>query len=245
MPTKKKLLIACLLLIFAYVAFVLLDNYKNSQAAKENIVIARSDAISFVDEKVGEAIVALNKLGAITSNLGSSKVDVCYTDYRGKTANSWYQDCYLRYIEGFSTNLNIDEVRNSLLSDPKSISIFGNDSSLRQTDPDHLYCTLFDRFNHDNEYRTELVMIPVNTKGSYGECEVPNLLQSYGSVKGHIKSNNALSVKTYKTFDTSVIDGVQNQIWLVLNKHYYHEELGCAGIIGCFNPRGKPAHPPI
>lgn len=239
------MLLLSLALVLAYATFVFIDGYRKGQIAKDNVVLGRESAESYVDGKVDEAIDTLQKSGVVIDRLGSSKVDVCYIDYRGKSPDSWYQDCYLRYVEGFSTSLTIDEVRSKLLSNPRSISIFGNDSSKMQTNPDYLYCTLFDRFNHTDDYRTELQMIPANTKGGYGECEIPDLLQSYGSVKGHIKLSDELSVKEYNTFDSSSIDNSQNQIWLMFNKHYYHEELGCVKTIVCTKPRSKPAHPSI
>lgn len=245
MTLKKKILIALLIIVSVPALFVVVniaDNYRKSIAAESKIKNARQTAEIVSDEKIKEATNILKELGIATDSLGSSKTDVCYVNHRdqGWFAASWYQDCYIRYVDGFTTKLSRDEVMQRLTSNIKTPAYFGQSYSV-SVNRGVSNCGLF-----EEEYKTTLLYRPANYRLDHYSCEIPNPLQALWSVKGPIVSDDELSVKAYRTFDIDEVDNSKNQVWIMFDDHYYHEDLGCGvGAVFCNNPRSKPVHPSI
>jgi hypothetical protein len=242
MTLKKKILIAVAMVVVIPVVAVLFSvtiNYIKGIRASGGIVAARQSAEKSSQKKVDEATNVLHQAGVVATEIASSKVDVCYVTHedQGFTYGNWYQNCYLRYVNGYTTGLTKGEVKQKLAVNPSVVALFGTEDKLSSTSKTP-FCGLFEK-----DYIDTLIYRPENVASDdYGTCEVPNQFQGSLTVQGPILLNDELSVKTYKTFDAVAVGNQQNQIWFMLDEPYYHEELGC-GLMFCGNPRGVPVHP--
>lgn len=238
MKNKKKLLIIFGIILLVPIVLILLDyanQYHKYVSAKSKVAEARTKAMPDFNQKSATAAAALRQAGLITIPLASSKVDVCYVTHedQGWFAANWYQDCYLRYVQGFETTATKTEAlqKVSSLSD-----IFGEpqDSPNAQT---VFKCELAES-NFKETVRYRPAGSPIS---SLNECGIPDQLQGVFSVKGPIMLDNELSAKSYDSFNPVTVDNSKNQIWVMSDTYYYHEELGCGFGIFCANPRSKPA----
>jgi hypothetical protein len=241
MSFKKKILVVVLVLLSVPVLLTLVNvvqKMRNTAAAKDKVYFARQATEKTADEKVSQALDVLKQSGVVGPTIGSSKVDACYLSpvSEGFSTRNWTQICYLRYTEGFMTNLSKDEVK-------QEMKTAGMIKYLDERNAGG--CTIFEK-DYDNNTREEstVYFMPANPKPDDYDCKVPNPLR--GTRDTYITWLNNESVKTYKTFDKNTVDNSQNQVWVTLSEQYYNEDLGCAvKIIDCISPRSKPVHPDI
>ena len=245
MTTKKAVLIVILSIISIPILLTLMNignNFRKNIIADKEIQIARQLAEGLTDKKVSEAKNLLTESGIAVDDIESSKIDVCYVNHSdaGWMASNWYQDCYLRYVNGFATDLASQDVKQMLMTNPKTSAYFGDEDAVLIF-TQRLYCGLFEK-----DHSTTLVYRPANLGYDEDGCEIPSPYQSVSSVRGPIILDDELSVRTYKIFNPLEVDNSRNQIWTIFDEHYYHEELGCGtGFIFCSNPRSTPVHPTI
>ena len=217
----------------------LAGQHRNDDAVAATLAAGRRDAEERAERMLADRVEALRAAGIIKDRVGSSKLDVCYLDHEdaGWTVSSWYQNCGLRYVEGFTTGSDrgAAEERILALGAPEDFLLgrspqFGKAASkLGSLAPP---CVLFT----DDERGETLRYRPSGSGG----CEVPDPT-GFGAIH-----SDHVSTKEYRTFDPSRLGNDQDQIWLVIDEHYSHEVLGCgvSGIIFCESPRDKPVQAP-
>lgn len=193
-----------------------------------------------VAEKKGDAqlktrIDILNTAGLNKGSLGSSKIDVCYVGTRslGFVTTGWYQDCYIRYVDGFSTDAFTEEIREKINAIDGSMLEFWGYTSL----PADIDCYVYDK-----DLIPDMVFIAKNDSNKRIDCKIPDTLSGDGAEDKVGIQVSELAVKTYRTFEKNNIMRNSNQIWIVHEERYVHDELGCAGIfsLSCENPRPVP-----
>ena len=214
------------------IIWVLISNHWQSLHANRDIASSRSVAEKEADKKVERNITYLKTSLGVSNTIGSSKIDICYLNHndQGWMIASWYQDCYIRYIDGFETTLSIDEVKAKIFSDPNSKKLLSSENDFGPRG-----CRLYE----------SIYYIPSNYVGNDYDCEVPNQLQGTWSVRGAITQDSELSTKTYRKFDYLSVKKSINQIWVITEDHYYSEELNCGVGILCPSPRKEPVHPEL
>ncbi len=148
---------------------------------------------------------------------------------------SWLQYCYLRYVEGYVTNLDRATAAQRLRLHPMTEGWFGNE--LEQWSGNMESCNLFSK-----EHRETVRFRPVHVPITYG-CELPE--QDRGALYGPTYSEDLVVAKVYRTFDSDSLDADTAQVWTTFDEYYYKEDLGCGGgFLACDNPRSKPVHAP-
>lgn len=218
---------------------------KQTKAAPQKIANSRSSTEQTADKKLEQITSLITQAGITDKQIASSKIDVCYVTHadQGWFAYTYYQDCYLRYVQGYTTKLSKDELKRKLLAQPEAQNLFNKENS----NPTAAFedCELYQKAFTDTTNKGELIYRPANVTNDEYSCKVPNPLQGLFSVKGPIILDNELATKTYRTFDATKIDNSTNQFWFSFDEYYYHEGLGCsAGGIFCDNPRPKPIQAP-
>ncbi len=229
-PKKKiwkvlKIIVAIILgVILLFIIGVFIFNYFNKQLIIKDVSGQRSEAEKKADASVQNLVNKMINSGVSNRAIATSKTDVCYVTHSdaGWFANNWYQDCYLRYIVGFETQLSLTQFAQKI-------------SSISQSHLEYPPCVAF---SVDNS--TQILYRPANTPRDQTLCEIPNQLQGIGSVRGPIVLDKELSVKAYKSFDPANINNSQNQVWVIHDEYYYREDLGCGIGLFCENPRSKP-----
>jgi hypothetical protein len=229
--TRKFLLIGLVIFLLPVISSIVKSQW-NNYVAKNEIVKQRQDSEKASESQVKSNTEYIKETLGVTKNIGSSKIDVCYLNHSdgGWMIAYWYQDCYLRYVDGFETSLSRDEVIARIVANPKSKELF---SSEYDYGPDG--CLIYQR----------LFYVPANYAGMDYDCFVPNQLQGIWSVRGAITNDGKLSTKKYRSFDNEMVNRTVNIIWVTHEDHYYHEQLGCGIGLFCSSPRAKPVHPTL
>lgn len=218
---------------------------KQAKAAPQKIASSRSSTEQTADKRLEQIAKLITHAGITDKQIASSKIDVCYVTHsdQGWFAYTYYQDCYLRYVQGYTTKLSKDELKRKLLAQPEAQSLFNKENSNSTTVIDD--CELYQKAFTDTTNKGELIYRPANVTNDEYSCKVPNPLQGLFSVKGPIVLDDELAIKIYRNYDTTKIDNSSNQFWFTFDEYYYHEDLGCnAGGIFCDNPRPKPIQAP-
>ena len=213
---------------------------------------ARQEGLVTSDEHFEEQKKLISNLGGETKSVMLSKKDICFIAHNdaGWTVTDYYQECYIRYVQLYSTDLSRDSVvqklssyteRQKLSMETLVESLFGRLENNQNISPDIVHCSVYNDYSGPS-----LTYIPAGldiTKYKYAwDCETPNLVYTPGPA--YVQSQ--LSVKTYSDLDQNKIDTSKNQLWIAYTVKYYDEEIGCgAGILFCNSPRSKPAHPEI
>lgn len=230
----------------------LLGDKIQTQNAYSLVETARQESLITSDEHFEEQKKLIYNLGGDTKSVMLSKKDICFIAHNdaGWTVTDYYQECYIRYVQLYSTDLSRDSVvqklssyteRQKLSSETLVESLFGRLENNQNISPDVVHCSVY------NDYRSpSLTYIPAGldiTKYKYAwDCETPNLVDNPGPAY----AQSQLSVKSYSDIDQSKIDMSKNQLWIMYTTKYYKEALGCgAGLLFCENPRATPAHPDI
>jgi hypothetical protein len=239
MSVKKKLGIAILVLVSLPIIYTVFSTAKQAlvtHRAKAKVTAARLNVESSADQKVAQFEAALVSSGIATTKIASSKVDVCYVDHRdqGWFAANWYQDCYLRYVNGYETNYSKKYIKENINS---TESLRSETGTLLDNDQSS-FCKLISL-----EFRKiNLVYMPSGIIRSLDyECIIPSPIQGDSTITPAILDKN-LAIRTYVSFDSKSIPNSNNQVWFEYDAFYYHEDLGCGfDFIFCGNPRDKPA----
>lgn len=200
-------LIFLLFLLIVQPVFTLLDrlNGKDIDAtkAKKTVTAAYLQAEKDADDTITRQIKDLSENGIIEHSIASSKTDVCY--FVSFEASPPLQKCYIRYIEGFTTNLDL----NSILARRKML-IWQYDFSLPTCSIDH---------PEENGIKQVYFRDSALVLSSTRECETPN------QIRGRIIPHDEDSVSIISSFNPKSLDYSRNHIWIVLEKEYYTEEL--------------------
>lgn len=242
MTTKKRILISIGILILIPVVYIFIHHVyqlRKTHAANSKVAEARSEALKRVDQEIAGKVEALKQAGLVTDGIAFSKTDICYITHedQGWFASNWYQDCYIRYVQGFTTDLSKEEA----LQKAGTLSEYFGDL------PDD-YLQLVNRCELAADSRRETARYrpagsPIYDRAD--DCGIPNQLQATWSVRGPGMLDDQLSVHRYSSFDSATIGSLSDQVWIMSDTHYYHEDLGCGFGIFCESPRSKPAHPAL
>ncbi len=204
-----------------------------SSLAEGKVKHAREKAEQTSDQEFNGKVSKLHQTGLLGSKIASSRHDICYLNHNdaGWTITSWYQKCYLRYAEGYTTTATKEEIINALETTSGPVTNFDQPS---------LSCSIRDGLGFKEIARYRVAGSPQIDPF----CGVPDPLQTTFSIRGAALHNDELSVKTYSTYDMKSIDSSSNQIWLTSDYEYYDEQLGCFIPLVCNSPRSKPIQAP-
>lgn len=223
---KVPLIIAVLLLIPTLITLIFLATtiVKERKAERETKLL-----LPFADEKnekvLAQQITILKEKNIIEEEITSSKVAVCYVD-GGSKMNYWYQKCYLRYVEGFTTSLDKATIENILQSSGR-------------TNIHSRTCTLYAKNSKIGLMFRWKNMPMTHADALEGKIEFDCVIPDPISISPYTKH----ITKIYKDLDTKKINDAnsKNQIWIIVHEEYYNENLGCVrSILGCENPRETP-----
>lgn len=229
------LILVFILCIFGY---VVISKYIKNANARNNVIAARQNKEPEFDQARDYRLAVLSSAGLLDKKVAdySSKVDVCYITHssQGWMAANWYQECYVRYVDLFSTSLNRDDVSEKLHSATKAKKIPANDIDYLTGGCGVIYS--------NNDGALGVSHLKLNTtneqsKTNIDECQLPDQLQ--GPFRVGVFLDEQLSKKTLRSFKD--IDRSKNYILLESDNDYYDEDLGCAwGMFFCNSPRMSP-----
>lgn len=243
MATKGKIILGVSLLALAVIVFGGLKFSNQSRTGKitaKEIRLARQTAKTNSDEKVNNAIDALQSSAISSSPIYRSVVDICYSEHKdmGWFVQSWYERCYLHYVSGFNTALSREEVVQQIANSPSYSKYFGGTTLYNDAyNPVGRNCTVF-----DSNGSPELVYVPANYQQGRRDYKCTIDL-TRGLDTGALATTP--SVKTYVTFDPNVVEKTKNQVWLIFDEYYFHHDIGCGVGLLCPQPRIKFVHPAI
>lgn len=193
---------------------------------------ARIAAEATAEHRLANMRNALQSTGLVGEPMASSKVDVCYVTHAdiGWFVHSWYQECYVRYLEGYYTTADGTDILN------KAQLLAGSFGKL-QTEyrRSSFPCDIFE--SGDSETLRYRSTAPHDNDAF--SCGLPR--QTSGTYPSYDEFDDKYSIKTYREFDPASIDLSKRQLWIIIQpKLYYDEDLGCRMSIFCENPRSMP-----
>lgn len=242
---RKNLLKMILISILGLIIILVVVFIVQTGVVTQKIAASRSTAERTADKKLEQIENLVAQAGITDKQIASSKIDICYVTHtdQGWTVSSYYQDCYLRYIQGYTTKLSKDELKQKLLAQQEAQTLFNEEYRSLAAVLDE--CELYHEALTFTPSKGELTYRPANVTDEEYSCKVPNPLRGLWSVRGPFIIDDALAAKIYRTYDITRIDNSTNQFWLSFDEHYYHEDLGCIiGGIFCGNPRPTPIQAP-
>ena len=215
---------------------VFLDQNK-ATTLKNKITELRSSAMQISDKQFDNQVNFLISNGIITQKLASSKVDVCYiySEDRGFVPIDYYQDCYLRYTAGFRTVMEKATIQNILKQNKTTAQLFGEPNAYPPSD-----CDLYESGYGIGFSNAPLLYLAA---GKYlhetGLCAIPDPIQGIGRTN-QVFTDDMLTTKIFHTFNRDNISIDYNEVWIERDDDYYHESLGCSGLVFCNSPRQQP-----
>lgn len=214
-----------------------------TKAAPALVAASRASAEKHGEDIIAQFDTAIKKAGIVTTDIASSKVDFCEisSSDSGFFATAYYQSCTLRYVRGYTTNLEESILKNSIWALKDTKEIFDPENEF--TGSISTGCEFFsNQITKDTIGTTQLGLLsrPKETEATQRTCGIPDPTNNW-SVTG--LSNRSL--KVFHTFDASKIDNSNNQFWVTLNYRYYQEALGCdVDDFICSTPRLRPIQAP-
>jgi hypothetical protein len=250
----KKILVIIGLFILGLITLVILalliethlrkqDINQQSKSAPQKILSSRSEAERTADKKLGQIENLITRTGITDKQIASSKIDACYVAHadQGWFAYTYYQDCYLRYVQGYTTKLSKSELKQKLLAQPDAVILFGKENG---TPTIYDNCKLYQKASTAVANKVELIYRPANVTSDEYTCRVPDPLKGLFSASASVLDEE-LATKIYRDYDATKIDNSLNQFWFYFDEHHYHEDLGCGtNLLICDNPRPKPIQAP-
>ena len=236
MSLKKLVLLVVAAIIFlplAYACVQFVSIAIASQTAKHSIAAASKTVMTTSDRQFSSEISTLQRAGFIGAEIAKSKVEVCFTDdnhTESWTDPEWYEECYLRYVDGFVAA----QPKSAILNDSSLSSTFGqlqNSAYLQQVQP----CDIAEQ-----SYSTTLFYRPADTplENNANLCDIPDPLQGILSIDPIVLDTD-LGVKTYYSYNANSVDNSHDQLWVIHETHFYHKDIGCGVGILCPNPRNN------
>lgn len=199
----------------------------------KEVDIARTEHIEKVNEKrLDNATYYINQ-GVIkdTKPTYSSVVDACYLAHNdsGWIAQSHYQECYIRYIDVFETDITDDQY--------VALVQAGQSTTTQSSDLKALIKTCAsDRRELGSPEDT--VMGYTSANGSPAQCNLPQ--ETYGDRVVLYAVRGIVSEQT-TTGDRSKITGERSNIIMVGDYAYYKKDIGCKPIaLFCESPYSSP-----
>jgi hypothetical protein len=231
----RNIIIVISLLVLGFICFRIAINITSRITAFANVTTARQQAIISTDKQLASQILALQQAGLIGHLIAQSKLDVCYTDHndQGWLAANWYQNCYLRYVSGYTTNQDKTAVLEKLTALQGIFGQVQNTPYEQQVSP----CDLAE-INYQESVRYRVANSNITESN---ECGMPDPVQGvFIGPDPALESNDQMSVQKFYSYATTHVDNSHDQLWIIHNDSYYHEELGCGIGIFCENPRVRP-----
>jgi hypothetical protein len=255
MKIMKKIGVGLLLFVAALILLGIslfaadkIQQYRADSFARSKIPAARNEAEDKGDAEIERKneFILQNKLG--DTRIGSAKVDVCSNghDDGGWMIQNWYQQCELRYIEGFSTPHTKESFIQAITQLSSTNTLFIDDSIIREAGSGfELYPNQCRLYSGETQWGfLSITFLPAGYK--------PTSVDVY-SADGCIIPGQKLSdpdypigeavMKMFRGFNANSLDHTKAQVWITLRDVYYDEDTGCTGIL-CDNPRPKPIQAP-
>lgn len=201
------------------------ETAKQTENAKEAVTRAYAQNKAAADTEFEQRLEVLEQAGLIDHPIASSKINLCGIQQHvgGWVTTSWSQECHIQYVEGFTTNLDKETLKQKLLALPSARTLLGKENAYSD-------CNLI-----GDGLATDVIFRLSGTPSGDSNCTVPS--QKFGASGTEL---DGVVSKEYKSFDPSKIDSNQSQIWLSYRRNYYTEDLGCGGVgYPCENPRPK------
>lgn len=238
-PLKRAYIIFGVIIgaVFIIASIIILIPFINSMRMKSTITDEVNKARTAKGLEIGEqrlkSISHYAEQGIIKSPtpLYSSLVDACYLAHNdsGWTVNSHYQECYLRYVDVFETDLT-DEQYLSLVMPGEDIS-----SRLDELKQSIKTCS-DDRTMLGSPENTEMGYTASNATNNI--CSLPN--QFYGTRVVLYAINNIVSSQEVSG-DIKQVTGDKTNIIVVADYSYYKKDIGCKPLsLFCASPLNKP-----
>lgn len=235
-------------------------------AIKSEIIMPRQKALKALANETSWQEPSLRALGLVDKKIAESEVDVCYLSSSGGgfIIQSYKQRCYLRYVQGYTTQRSEAEVRQvidqsvSLSDGAHSIteeSLFGKAAASYGKTESGSWCILSELNKAQDIYHKEVLYRQANMDrdASGVECSIPRpfdgMFSTYNLAVDLSNNNNGLSVKTVTGgYEVENIDISSSQIWIAIDDEYYSKDIGCKpemfGFM-CQKPLDGPVHPDL
>lgn len=234
--TKALLVIFVAIIVLS--TFVQVNNFIRNNNSRLAVIKARN-----INEPQYEAIRSA-KIDALYEGFVisdktptySSKIDACYVTHSdsGWVTTSYYQDCYIRYVDLYSTTLNRNEIEQRLGSIHQVRGLFGEPGLSNSKICGSLY---------EDNYKITLSFLTWQVSAKVADelnCKVPKQTQSTFTLKGPIILDENLKTRFARFFDENKIDQSKQYVMMQSDNYYYNESLGCAVGFLCPSPRAEP-----
>jgi hypothetical protein len=175
------------------------------------------------DEIFRSRIAGFQKIGILGEKVAESKADICYINESVVgLSSSWYQDCKLNYVAGYTALLSREETFTRLKGLHEEDSTFPKLSQFMRKG-----C----------RYSAIVSYVPAGSIPKGNDCRIPDL---FGGIRPRIDGVPRSSKFDY-TFDPDAIDQSVDLLWINHTQRYYQESLWCVPEMLCFNsPRSTP-----
>lgn len=235
-------------LIVLVVVVTKVENYfrtreinNQAAAASSKVLTARSSGEKISEQKLAQFEKLVREAGVTDQQIASSKVDVCYIAHMSN--DFWpvtnYQNCYFRYVRGYTTAISKDELVQKLRAQPGFATLFIE----RDWSTSAIGCELYQNTYTNGRSNGKLSYRPTDMAIERFDCTVPDPKQGLNTIDG-FEDADTLATKVYQAYDASKIDNTTNQLWYSFDEKYYSEDLGCDNSFYCGSPRPKPIQAP-
>jgi hypothetical protein len=208
----------------------------SNRLAAGKVTHARLAAEKQSDARFNDMMTALQRDGLAKTEIAASKYDVCYITHSdsGWMTVSWYQECYIRYVKGYTTNAS----RKKVLEFARThASLFGS-----STDDGFMQSSASCKIARQN-YRETLRYRPVGASDMMSQdCALPATLADFLSIR--MPASGIMVRRAYEhSADNLTTTANSPEIWVEYQRDYYDESLGCGVGLFCGNPRTRAALP--
>ncbi|CAN5121853.1 hypothetical protein BH09PAT3_BH09PAT3_4920 [soil metagenome] len=203
-----------------------------TNAAKGKVDNARLSIEMASDQKFDAMVKAVKSAGLNITETSTSKYDVCYisSNDRGWFAYNHYQDCYLRYVNGYKTDANKSQIYQLAHANPDIFKDIKDSEYDQQVSP----CLIAE----DNVFELLRFVTPQTQNAQPQDCGKPDPIEGVSSMSGPAEGI-VIKKRSGTTVTAQTNDAAQNQLWIQLDMPYYHEDLGCGIGLFCESPRAN------
>ncbi|QQG51202.1 MAG: hypothetical protein HZB75_01715 [Candidatus Saccharibacteria bacterium] len=230
----RKSVAAAVALVAAIICVAFINNAIHDSNIKAKVLKSKNESEMLFDESRGLQISALVKAGVLSSSTPdySSKLDVCYVTHsdQGWVASNWYQDCYIRYVDLFSTLLDRRDVDEKLKK--------GRISGTPYDALNKKACDVVYEQGSDSSLSYLNWQVDSAQQAQYN-CRVPKPTQNSFTTRGPILLDRELVTFSERSFSPEEVDKSKHYIAIESDNFYYHESLGCGMGFLCSSPRER------
>lgn len=220
----KKCLIFVAICLVLFLTFHKLESALRQHDIRELIISSRAKNEPLFEEIRRNQIQSLKDAGLIRFDPAfSSKTDVCMLDTDGLFVSPYHQDCYIRYVDGFLTDVNLKDT-DIILRNKLSDSI-----PITSSYPDHTCGSTF-----PSKDGVTLTYLTITQHDTANYCLSLNSLEgSYARGPGLLVDKAA--IHPVRSFNPTMIDPTFT--YLVVEYNAYYIAFG----VGVWNGNFMPA----